>query len=309
MSAVKDVLALWLLRFVIFLTRVLPERLAMGICRGIIFGLRVFMHRIDAVAMRNCELVFPEMSTDERQRIIDGHYESLARNIYYFANIPTLTKEKAEQMFDFSAVASEYNRLRGQSPDVGVLVATMHLGVFELCIQAIALCIHPIAILARGFGMKRVDTWWNKQRATYGIEVFARRGGYQEILNRLKAGQDVALLADQNVKANHAVFVDLCGLEAATTKTVAIAHIRTGAPVLFSVSASRGDGTHEIMFEPLTDNIPENLNTDEKIQLISQRMNLAMEKVIRKYPEQWFWIHRRFKTRPFGEPETLYSDS
>jgi KDO2-lipid IV(A) lauroyltransferase len=114
------------------------------------------------------------------------------------------------------------------------------------------------------------------------------------------------MLTDQNVKANHAVFVDFFGIKAATTKTVALAALRTGAGVIFASPLATGLATHRIFYREINTQLGDELSVEEKVVKITQDLNHAIEACIREQPESWFWIHRRFKTRPPGEPETIY---
>lgn len=235
----------------------------------------------------------------------------LAKNIITFARIPTLKKETVSKEFDYREFSKQIVEARestpGKSPAVtGVIFATMHYGCFEYFSQAQALLERPLAVLARDFGLPKIDRFWNEQREVWGNQVFSRKGGYQEIIKRLKLGQDVAVLFDQNIRAGHAVFTEFLGRKAATTKSVAIAAIRTGAPIIFTVAAANGRG-YSVLSERIETFIDADISNEERIEKITTLMNLAAEKAILSHPEQWFWIHRRFKTRPFGEPENLYN--
>jgi len=182
----------------------------------------------------------------------------------------------------------------------------MHYGCFELTVQYHCQHDRPVQILARGFGIARLDEWWNKRRQLLGNEVFFRQGGYQAMVRSLAAGKDVGVLFDQNVKANHAVFVDFFGIRTSMTKSVALAALRTGAPIVFIAAAWLGENRHRLFFAEIKTDFPESMPTDEKVQRISQALNSQAETIIKLHPEQWFWIHRRFKTRPTGELENLY---
>ena len=140
----------------------------------------------------------------------------------------------------------------------------------------------------------------------FGNEVFDRKGAYREIESRLRRGQDVAILCDQNVKRNHAVFVDFFGRKVATTKAVALAAIRTNSPIIFGVSVQKSPGLYEIFCNRI--NIPTDLSLtlEEKTINIMEQIHRSLEAVIRRHPDHWFWIHRRFKTRPLGEIEDTY---
>ena len=301
-----DILAQITVGCLLWTMKVLPFPLATYIARGCVFLVRVFMPRISGVAMRNLELVFPEKSLDERKKIAELSFKVLAKNIVYFAKLPLLTKEKAAEILDIEDYRKVVAELRQQYPNVGILVPTMHFGAFEFCVQCYVVLEKPLAILARGFGLPGLDRLWDKRRALFGCDVFSRKGGYKQIEKRLRSGQDVATLSDQNVKVNHAVFATFFGIPAATTKTIALASMRSGAPILFTVGVETSPGHYKLLHKVI-DNLAEvDLPRDDKVLRITEDLHRASEQVIRDYPECWFWIHRRFKTRPAGEPEDIY---
>ena len=121
----------------------------------------------------------------------------------------------------------------------------------------------------------------------------------------------MALLFDQNVRLGHAVFVDFFGVKAATTKAVALAALRNGAPLIVSSIAYLGQDRYRLdavecdLKAILEDNA---LSTDDKVFRITQIATSHFEKMVREFPEGWFWLHRRWKTRPEGQPEDLYKE-
>ena len=198
------------------------------------------------------------------------------------------------------------DRLRASGDGVGVLIPTIHFDAFEYFIQIHALNYAPVSILARGFNLPRFDAWWKGRREQFGNTIFDRAGGFKEISKRLKAGEDVVVLCDQNVKRNHAVFVDFFGIPAATAKTVALIALRTGSKILFGCPVQISPGKFAVTAEEIPHPSEEEGTSDEKIAKCTAHMHRAFERQILKRPEAWFWIHRRWKTRPKGEPENLY---
>ncbi len=136
---------------------------------------------------------------------------------------------------------------RAQSGGTGVILPTLHFGSFELLAQIWSFVDRPFAFLARGTDLPMFDRWWNRRREMFGSRVLWRRGGFREMVDALQAGTDVGVLFDQNVKKHHAVFVEFFGRQAATTKSIALAALRTGAPIIFAVCVDLGDGRYEIL--------------------------------------------------------------
>jgi len=301
-----DYSALLFVRILIFMMCVLPYKLGFALARFIIFMLGLAMPRIHAVGLRNLALVFPEKSSEEHKQILSESYNVLARNLLGYAWIPRLKEPQFKGRLDLLDTTERLEQVRKAANGVGILFVMPHFGSFEMVFQLWAILVCPVAILARGFGLPKLDAWWNSRREIYGHEMFPRSGGYKEIVSRLRSGQDVGLMFDQNVKRNHAIFVDLFGINAATTKTVGLASLRTGAPVVFVSMLEKGIGDFEIVVEPIGKTEDEPGKNEEKIALLTRKLHIELEQVIRKHPESWFWIHRRYKTRPEGEAEDTY---
>jgi KDO2-lipid IV(A) lauroyltransferase len=139
--------------------------------------------------------------------------------------------------------------------------------------------------------------------------VIDREGAFREMVRTISVGRSVAVLFDQNVKINHAVFVDWFSKPAATTRAFALAAVKTRAPVFVAGMIYCGNDTYRVEavecdFQSLyTD---DTVSDDQKILVITKTISAHYCAMIRQFPEGWFWIHRRWKTRPDGEKETVY---
>ena len=264
------------------------------------------MKHLPKVALRNIQFVFPDKSEAEQLEIFKKSRDVLANNILGFARIPTLNKERVAKMCDYQHAIEKMDKLRQKSNGVGMLIPTIHFDAFEYFIQIHALSYRPVSILARGFNLPRFDKWWRSRREQFGNDIFDRAGGFKEISKRLRKGEDVVVLCDQNVKKNHAVFVDFFGIPAATAKTVAVTSLRTGAPILFGCPLEVSPGKFVVTAEEIPHPSKEEGSSDEKVAKCTAHMHRAFERQILKRPEAWFWIHRRWKTRPAGEVENFY---
>jgi KDO2-lipid IV(A) lauroyltransferase len=169
---------------------------------------------------------------------------------------------------------------------------------------------HPISFVVRNFEWKALDRWWTKCRERYGNRVVNRKGAFKEVAQLLRAGTDVALLFDQNVKKKHATFVSWFGVLAATTKTIAVAALRAECPVVVAgIISLPGDKYRVLVEECDFSGIYQDstMPSEEKIRIITQDLASRYEKMIREQPAAWFWMHRRWRTRPEGEMENLYA--
>lgn len=302
-----DILLLGLVRTLFLALEVLPDTLARKLARFYVSILFLFMPRLAGVARRNLSVVFPDKAEDEREAILEESKSVLAENLFGFSRIPRLNQEKAELLCEeYEHANAAMEDLYTHKEGLGVLLPTIHFGSFELFIQVHALRHKPVSILARGFGLPRLDRWWNARREMHGNQLFARSGGFKEIVRRLKNGEDVVVLCDQNVKQNHAMFVDFFGHPAATTKAVALAAHRTGARILFGSPLKNGEGTFAVTAEKILHPDEVEGDTEEKLHACMEDLHRAFERQILRRPEGWFWIHRRWKTRPPGEPENFY---
>lgn len=305
-TRIIDLFAVIFFRTFSFLISVLPEAIGFGICKLLVRALIFFVPRYKKTALRNLALVFPDKTSAERFEIYLKSLDILAKNLFRFFTIGKLEKEEIVKLIDYSKAVECLQRLRAENPNVGVLLPNLHFGSFELAVHFKAVFDRKTHVLVRSFGLPMLDNWWNTRREKFGSKMFWRDGGFKEMVRCLKEGNDVAILADQNVKRNHAIFLPLFGIIAATTRSVALAVIKTECPVIVSGVIEVTPNKYELYFEEVETFKGQNLAVEERIEKITLGMHHAMENLIRKSPESWFWIHRRFKTRPKREDKSLY---
>lgn len=246
------------------------------------------------------------MAKEEKLEIIKKHKQSLARNVLGFALGPLYTKSQAEDALDISDCREIVQELENQSGDTGTLLLIPHFGSFELLNHLWCLKTKPYSILARPFGLPILDLYWNSQREASGNEVFGRKGGFNEVVKKLKEGKNVAILFDQNVKRSHGMFAPFFNHPASTTKTIALASVRTGCKILFGTCVENGENKYKLYAQWIKSPKERKGSTDDRVRATLTDANLALENLVRQYPDQWFLTHRRFKTRPKGEPENWY---
>ena len=305
-KTLTDILTTFLVKLLCFLSRVLPKNIALKILNNLISLVFYFVPRFKKACFINLGIAFPELSFEEKELLYIKSKNVLANNFYYFSQIPYLTEKIAKELCDYTEAKKVLKSARDKTPKTGLLIVSMHAGCSEYFLQIHRYNDRKIAVLNRLTGMKRLDTWWNKKREMHGHEMFSRKGGYREIVKRLKAGQDILVLSDQNVKKNYAEFVDFFGLKAATTRAVALASIQTGARVLLSKHKLESDGSFSAKFIELSQPLEIEGSKEEKIHKSCFEMNQEFEKHIKDNPETWFWLHRRWKTRPEEENENIY---
>jgi KDO2-lipid IV(A) lauroyltransferase len=245
--------------------------------------------RLRRIALRNLELA----GFGDREAIVRGVFRSIGRVVVTFAQFPRITRENVGRWIRYDGLE---NFTAAQARGRGVLVATGHLGNWELSAYAHALMTGPMNIVVRPLDNPRVDELVEKRRALSGNPIIRKKEAAREILRALKAGEAVGILIDQNSSPEEGVFVDFFGVKAcANAAFVKFAH-HTGAAVVPGFALwSDAEQRYILRFYP---EIP----MTGEVHADTQRVHSVLEQVIREYPDQWLWIHRRWKTRPAGEP-------
>lgn len=268
-----------------------PLPAAQRLARAYAWLLDKAVPRLRRVALRNLELALPERSLADRRAIADGVFGSIARMLLSFARMPRIGPAEVGEWirydgYEHFAAALEKGR--------GVLFATAHLGNWELSAYAHALMSAPMHIVARPLDNPFIDALVESRRTASGNHVIQKKDFARGILKALAANQAVGILIDQNTSLDEGVFVDFFGIPASVNAGFAKLAARTGAAVIpgFALWSSQ-ERRYVLKFYPAVE-ITGDVAAD------SQRLHSQLEAVIREYPEQWLWIHRRWKTRPPG---------
>jgi Kdo2-lipid IVA lauroyltransferase/acyltransferase len=251
------------------------------------------------VVLGNLRLAFPELSEVERRRIGRRCFRNLGRMVPEFLLSSRMSAAELETFFVYDGLERlEAERARGR----GVIVCTGHFGHFEMLGAVHALKGIPITMITRRLGRSRLNDLWRGARERAGVEdLVARRGGTLAAARRaLKEGRVLGYIIDQNQPFRRAIFPTFFGVKAATAATPAVLAIRTKAPVFFAVAVPLEGGRHRVVVEgPLAP--PATGRGQDAVLAFTQDLNDRLEKWVRAYPEAWYWLHRRWKTRPAGE--------
>ncbi len=248
--------------------------------------------RLRRIALRNLELA----GLAEPEKITDGVFLSVGRIMASVASFPSITRENVHDWIRYDGLE---NFTAAQAKGRGVLVATAHLGNWELSAFSHAIMTAPMHIVVRPLDNARVNAFVEKRRALSGNHIIQKKDAARKILKALSAGDAVGILIDQNTTPAEGVFIDFFGRKAcAGTAFVKFAH-RTGAAVVPGYALwSDEEKKYILRFDP---EIPMSGDVRGDVQEDTQRVHSALESVIRAHPDQWLWIHRRWKTRPPGE--------
>ena len=279
----------WITRLLLAVFAWFPEGPANGRIWFCSHLLDLAIPRLRRIALRNLELA----GMANREEIADGVFRSIARLVIHFAWLPRMNPQNIGHWIRYEGLE---NFTIALAKGRGVLVATAHLGNWELSAFAHAWMTAPMHIVVRPLDNARVDQLVEHTRALSGNHIIRKKEAAREILRALGAGEAVGILMDQNVGLTEGVFVDFFGVKAsAGTAFVKFAH-HSGAPVVPGFALwSDAEKRYVLRFYP---EIP----MTGSVQEDTQRIHTMLEDVIREYPDQWLWIHRRWKTRPPGEP-------
>lgn len=289
--------ALWLLG-------VLPRGAALSLSIAILRLLPFFMTGLWRTGMRNLEIAFPEKTIPERETILDGTFENLGRVLGDLSQVHKLTRTKLADIIDFELnEETKTVYARNKSEGRGVLITTGHMGNWELQVLGFAALYEPISYLARPLDNPKIDDLLTERRTMFGNTPINKTNSAMLAIKILREGGILGILADVNAHPKEGVFVPFFGLAACTPSGAAMLAIRTNALMyqtfcVWDATRKKYKLVHGKLLEPVI--------TDNRKQDIIDTTALytaEIEKVIRAYPEQWMWIHKRWKTRPKGEPE------
>lgn len=276
----------------------LPQRLARGLATFIVALLLRARPKLRKIAEFNLRLAFPEWRDAQRNEVTRKMVRNLGRMAAEFARMPRLTKDNVQELVVLDG--HEYF-LAGHERGKGVLYLTGHIGAWELSSFAHALYGYPLHYMARPLDNQRLDGLVNEYRSASGNRPIFKNESARTTLKVLKDGGTVGILADQNTMPAEGVFVDFFGWQACTTTGIARVALHTDAAVVPGYAV--WDWTirkYRLRFEPPVELIRTG-DTEKDIFANTQKFAKVLEEIIRKYPDQWVWVHARWKTRPAGE--------
>jgi Kdo2-lipid IVA lauroyltransferase/acyltransferase len=285
----------------------LPRRLSLIIIEFVLGIILVLKPKYRAISLRNISQVFPEEGPDFQDRLYRKSISAFARFVFDMIRFPSLSEEWIREHVSWPKELTEH--LLRRPSNSGVLFLTGHLGSFDMLARTIAGNGFPLEVVAREFKHRRVNEWWRTIRSRFGVEVIGRKGALRQVVKGLKRGKHIGVAFDQNVTRGIAIFVDFFGRPAATSFTPAYAILETSASVVVLTIRYCGNDHYTVDYR-LCDFHgacrDEGLSRNEKIHHITQEITKQFECLLLLQPEAWFWMHRRWKTTPEGEPETFY---
>jgi Kdo2-lipid IVA lauroyltransferase/acyltransferase len=277
-------------RTVVTAVRMLPMRLvlAAGSLLGRAFYLLDGPHR--RLAMSNLQRAFPHRSDAECRAIAQGMFSHFGRLLMALLKFSNMDRQRMLACVEFEG---EERVISAHSQKKGVLLFTGHFGFWEINALVHALAMQPMAVLARPLDNPLLHDLLETMRCSTGNAVIYRRGAIRRVLRALSDNQAVAILIDQHIQTADAVYVDFFNRPVATTSALAALALRTGAPVVPVFALPRPGGRFRMVYEHPVD--PPRADDPDAVREFTQRCTDVLEMYVRRYPDLWLWMHRRWR--------------
>ena len=254
--------------------------------------------RLRRVGQRNLAMAFPQATAMDRNRILRGSLRRLGWQLAEFAQMRRYSSAEAQRHIRYQGLE---NYLQARSRGDGVFVLTAHLGAWELSSFFHSLMGYPMAMVIRRLDNPHVDAFVNGIRTLHGNRVLPKDDFARGLLKAVQGGETVGILMDTNMTPPQGVFVPFFGVEACTASGLARVALRSGAAVLPGFLLwEAAERRYVLHFGP---ELSLARTGDAEADTVSNTalFTKTLEDYIRRYPEQWLWVHRRWKTRPLGE--------
>jgi KDO2-lipid IV(A) lauroyltransferase len=277
----------------------LPRALARLVAGGLALAVYWAHVRLRRVGVRNLELAFPQLSSKAKGKILRGVYRHLGWQLVEFCRMTRYTPENTRGWIRTEGLD---HYLAAQAHGKGVLVLTGHLGAWELSSFYHSLMGHPMGMIIRRLDNRRLDDFVNGIRCLHGNQVLHKDDFGRSLLTAMRAGHTVGILTDTNMTPPQGAFVKFFGVEACAATGLAHVALKTGAAVLPGFMLwEKAERQYVLHFGP---QLTFTRTGDDQADILAatQQCTQTIETWIRRYPDQWLWIHRRWKTRPVGEP-------
>jgi len=287
---------------IILLLKIVPFSWGHSITKIFSFLIRkVFNYRIKTVR-DNLEMAFPEKSIHERENLLSDVYYNFAALWLEFLQNWRVDKQYIDKYFKIHNWEVLESAL---SENKGLILYTGHLGNIEWLGQCMSLKFPGIYAVSQRVHNKYVNDLVEKSRSQHGAKLIPPKGAIKKGLTLLKNNEIMAIAGDQDAR-HKGIFVNFFGIPSSTAIGTAIFHIETGAPIVHAALIRKKWGYFELFFERLTDS-KKLVRTDQNIFYITQLHTNVLEKWVKKYPGQYFWTHRRWKTKPDEEALGKYN--
>ncbi|HET9527865.1 MAG TPA: lysophospholipid acyltransferase family protein [Pyrinomonadaceae bacterium] len=278
----------------------LPLSTAMMLGRSvakIAYFLGADLRRTGAINLR---IAFPEKTDDERAELLRQCFDSLGRQLGLFSQFSTRPLEELQSFIEPHGL--EHLEAAKAQTNGGLLLFTAHLGAWELTSFGPSLFGHPFSFLVRRIDNQKIEQLVDGVRIRFGNQTIDKLSAARSMLKLLRSNGVLGLLPDLNALDSEAIFVNFFGVPAATNFIMAKLALRTGSPIIpiFAPWSEEKRKYLLIIGPPVSVDVTG--NEEEDVRRLTTKLSELIEDQIRRYPGQWLWIHKRWKTRPKGEP-------
>jgi len=279
------------IRLLIAVIQVMPDSLVSA--AGAVVGMMAYVadrnHR--RIAMENVAAAFPARTPRAHKRIIRGAFRHFGRLLFELLKFSTLSPDAMLKRVEFEG---EERVRAAYAQGKGVLFVTGHFGYWELQAMVHALRLPPMAVIARALDNPALNELLERMRTRTGNSVIYRRGTIRRAMRQLQSGEGVGVLIDQHILGHDAIYVDFFNRPAATTSAVAALALRTGASVVPLFALPLGGGRFRMIYDHPVE--PPAATSEHPLREFTQRCTDVLEMYVRRNPELWLWMHRRWRT-------------
>lgn len=248
----------------------------------------------------NLKRAFPEKSEDQRSQILTACFESLGRQLGLFSQFSNSSREALLNLTEWEGLE---HLETARAENKAVILFTGHVGAWELSSFGLALQGHPLSFLVRRIDNPKVEQLVERSRTRFGNRSVDKRSAARSMLKILRSGGTLGLLVDLNTLEDEGIFVDFFGVPASTTFMLAKLALRTEATVIpIFVPWDEQRGKFKVHLLPPV-SVERTGDERKDVHNLTAKLTKVVENYVKQYPEQWLWIHKRWKTRPPGEPD------
>lgn len=271
------------------------QLLGLNLSRKFSFLIAVLFYYIIPIrkktVLENLHNAFPDYDEKKLKSIAFGSYKSFAIALAEILYIPAMSKEEIKKQVD--CINVELIREKYEE-NKGVILLSAHFGNWEFMATSLAAQLNiPISVVIKPQRNPYVTNWMNKARTKWNNEIVPLGISIRQTYQTLKDKKIVAMVADQR-GPEESIKINFFGRNLTVLTGPAALSLKTGAPILYGISVRQDDYSYKsVMTEISNENLPE--SNEEKIKELSQRHMAYLEGYIRKYPEQWLWMHKRWK--------------
>lgn len=244
------------------------------------------------VVTDNLKKAFPEMDYPQRVKLGRESLCNLGRDIVEYSFLPFFDKKLCDDLFEFKDAHYMDEAIKKNK---GVCVLTLHMGNGDLASAALSAVGYNIHLVSKEFKTKWLNDMWFAMRARAGTKFIPPRNSSYAILKALKKKENVIFVMDQFTGPPIGIRTQFFGIETGTGYGLAMMAERAKSPVIPVYTIRKNDGKHLIQFLPEIE-FKEEESQEQTMVAMTQRYNSFIEDVVRKHPEQWMWVHKRWKT-------------